>query len=140
MKNTPPSILGCFQLYKKKVYHRNNLTNASWGDYCFGYDNFNIFCNLENIKYFHLGESGVNWDGKVVSFIDDINISIYDIYYTCNKICKNIYYNSKCKIIGNKKIQTNNLKKMKFQLLQNKQNEPEKNQYFFNIYHYARED
>jgi hypothetical protein len=64
-----------------------------------------MFCHLENLVYFHLGKSGVNWDGKVESFIDDINISINDIYYTCNKKCNNIYYNSKCEIIkyGNTK-------------------------------------
>ena len=30
-KNCPPSMLGCFQLYKKKVYHRNDLNNAGYG-------------------------------------------------------------------------------------------------------------
>ena len=134
MKNTPPSILGCFQLYKKKAYHRNNLINAAWGDYCFGYDNFNMFCNLENIAYYHLGETGVNWDGKVVSFIHDINISIDDIYYIYEKSFENVYYDSKCKIIENKIIQTNNLKKMQFQLRINKPIQEEKIQYLFNIY------
>ena len=97
--------MGCFQLYKKKVYHRVNVYNAGYGDYYFGHDNFDMFCNLENITYFHLGETGVNWNGKVVSFIDDIGISIDDIYYTCNKRCNNIYYDSNCKIIkyGNTK-------------------------------------
>jgi hypothetical protein len=103
--NTPPSIIGCFQLYKKKVYHRDDLDNAGHGDYYFGYDNFNTFCNLDNLTYFHLGETGVNWNGKVVSFIDDVNISLNDIYYTCNKECNNIYYDVQRNIIkyGNSK-------------------------------------
>jgi len=104
-KNYPPCILGCLQLYKKKVYHRNNMDNAGYGDYYFGHDNFNMFCNLENIIYFHLGESGINWGGKVISFIDDIGISIDDIYYICKKECNNIYYNLNREIIkyGNSK-------------------------------------
>jgi hypothetical protein len=102
---TPPSIIGCFQLYKKKVYHRDNLDNAGHGDYYFGYDNFKMFCNLDNLTYFHLGETGVNWNGKVISFIDDVNISLNDIYYTCNKECNNIYYDVERNIIkyGNSK-------------------------------------
>ncbi len=104
-KGNPPSILGCFQLYKKHVYHRLNLNNASWGDYCFGYDNFKLFCNLENISCFHLGESGKNWDGKIISFIDDINIQLNDIYYNYNKRVNNIFYNTKCELVkyGNTK-------------------------------------
>jgi len=103
--NTAPSIIGCFQLYKKKVYHRDNLDNAGNGDYYFGYDNFNTFCNLDNLTYFHLGATGVNWGGKVISFIDDIGISLNDIYYIYNKDCNNIYYDSKCTVIkyGNSK-------------------------------------
>jgi hypothetical protein len=102
---TPPSILGCFQLYKKHVYHRNNLDDAGWGDYYFGYDNFRLFCNLDNIIVFHLGETGKNWSGKTVCFIDDINISLNDIYYTCHKKINIIYYNEKCEIVkyGNSK-------------------------------------
>ena len=99
LKNTPPSILGCFQLYKKKVFCRDDFINAGKGDYHFGYDNFNIFCNLENILYFHLGKTGVNWNGKVESFIDDINISLKDIYYNCYKRVNNIYYNKNCKLV-----------------------------------------
>ena len=94
-------ILGCFQLYKKHVYHRENFENAGWGDYYFGWDNFNLFCSLSNIIYFHLGQGGLNWNGKVISFIDNINISLNDIYYTIyNK--KNIkkYYNNKFKLIN----------------------------------------
>ena len=104
-KNNPPSILGCFQLYKKKhIFHRD-MNNAGWGDYYFGHDNFNLFCNLDNILYFHLGQYGVNWSGKVVSFIDDTNISVKDIYYNCNKKFNNIYYDKKCQVVkyGNSK-------------------------------------
>jgi len=131
MKNTPPSILGCFQLYKKKVYHRDNLPNAAWGDYCFGYDNFVMFCNLETTMYFHLGETGVNWDGKVVSFIDDINISIDDIYYIYDKSVKNVYYDSKCKIIENKIIEN---KIIENKIIQPNKMQFQQNQYFFNMY------
>lgn len=64
-----------------------------------------MFCNLENIIYFHLGKSGVNWNGKTESFIDDIDISIDKIYYTYKKECNNIYYNLNREIIkyGNSK-------------------------------------
>jgi hypothetical protein len=99
VKYKPPSILGCFQLYKKKCYQNANFNNAGHGDYDFGYKNFKLFCNLENILYFHLGPSQKNWNGKVEYFIDDINISLNDIYYNCNIKCKNIYYNELCKPI-----------------------------------------
>jgi len=104
-KNCPPSILGCFQLYKKKVYHRNDLNNAGYGDYYFGHDNFNLFCNLDSVICFHLGEAGQNWDGKIVSFVHDIDIPLSNVYYTCNKKCNTIYYDSTCKIVkyGNTK-------------------------------------
>ena len=96
----PPSILGCFQLYKKHCFYRDNIDNTDGGaDYYFGHDHFELFCNLENIVYFHLGTSGVNWSGKVVSFIDDIHLSITDLYYNCNKQCNNIYYDNNCQII-----------------------------------------
>lgn len=99
LKDKPPSMLGCFQLYKKKVFHRNNFDNASIGDYLFGYDNFDLFCNMKNLIYFHLGKGFVNWYGKVVSFVDNINIDIKDIYYEYNRTVTNVYYNKKCKII-----------------------------------------
>jgi hypothetical protein len=106
-KIKPPSILGCFQLYKKKCFHLNSdkFANAGFGDYAFGHDNFNLFCNLENLLYFHLGESGKNWNGKVVSFIDDCKLSLTDIYYNCDKKCNNIYYNKQCAVVqyGNSK-------------------------------------
>jgi hypothetical protein len=104
--NTPPSMMGCFQLYKKKVYYRTTIDNTEgWADYYFGHDNFDTFCNLDNLTYFHLGETGVNWGGKVISFIDDIGISLNDIYYIYNKECNNIYYDSNCEVIkyGNSK-------------------------------------
>ena len=104
-KNTAPSILGCFQLYKKYVYHSTDMDNAGYGDYHFGYDNFKIFCNLENIYYFHLGPIAKNWNGKTEYFIDDINISLGDIYYKINKKNNNIYYDNKCQLVkyGNSK-------------------------------------
>jgi hypothetical protein len=98
-RNFPPSILGCFQLYKKNVYSRNNFKNAGYGDYSFGYDNFTLFCNLENILIFHLGDFGINWNGKISSFVDDINISLNDIYYTCHKKINYAYYNEKCQLV-----------------------------------------
>jgi hypothetical protein len=102
----PPSILGCFQLYKKKCYHRTNIANASYGDYFFGHDNFNLFCNLGNIIYFHLGESGKNWVGKIVSFIDNVQLPIDNLYYKCNIKCKNIYYDKTCSIVNFKSEKT----------------------------------
>ena len=99
-KSGSPSILGCFQLYKKKdIFHRTTLLNAGFGDYRFGHDNFTRFCNLENIHYFHLGEGGVNWNKKVVSFVDDANISINDIFYYCHQDTNNIYFDDKTKVV-----------------------------------------
>ena len=98
-KHNPPCIIGCFQLYKKQVYNRSNIGNAGQGDYYFGHDNFNIFCNFENILYFHLGPIAKNWYGKMESFIDDINISLNDIYYKCHKKLNNKYYNEKREIV-----------------------------------------
>lgn len=98
-KHNPPCIIGCFQLYKKQVYNRSNIVNAGQGDYYFGHDNFNIFCNFENILYFHLGPIAKNWYGKMESFIDDINISLNDIYYKCHKKLNNKYYNEKREIV-----------------------------------------
>lgn len=109
IKDKPPSIMGCFQLYKKKVYHRVDLDDASLGDYYFGYDNFNLFCNMENLIYFHLGKGSVNWYGKVVSFVDNINIDINDIYYEYNNTVNNIYYNKNCKIMNSNEIVLNEI-------------------------------
>ena len=105
LKDKPPSILGCFQLYKKHVYHRLAIDNAGYGDYYFGYDNFFQFCNFGNILCFHLGETGKNWYGKTASFIDDIHISLNDIYYKYNKRVNNIIYNEKGQLVkyGNTK-------------------------------------
>ena len=96
----PPSILGCFQLYKKKCYHRTNISNAAYGDYFFCHDNFELFCNLENIIYFHLGESGKNWKGKIVYFIDDVQFPIDNLYYNCHIKCKNVYYDKTQKVVN----------------------------------------
>ena len=94
--NSPPSILGCFQLYfKKDIYNLTNLINAALGDYSFGYNNFNLFCNLENIVYLHIGPSQKNWDGKLIDFDDDCNIKLENIYFNCNIKCHNKYYNRK---------------------------------------------
>ncbi len=99
-KSAPPSIMGCFQLYKKReIYHRTTYINAGHGDYSFGHDNFKLFCNLDNILYFHLGEGGVNWNRKVVSFIDDANILLEDLYYYCHKDTNNIYFNDFKKVV-----------------------------------------
>ena len=95
----PPSILGCFQLYKKHCYHRTIHNDAGFGDYFFGYDNFKIFCNLENILYFHLGPIAKNWDGKVEGFNHDIKLSLNNIYYECHKKVNNIYYNEERQLI-----------------------------------------
>jgi hypothetical protein len=109
-KNNPPSILGCFQLYKKKhIFHRN-LNDAGFGDYFFGHDNFNLFCNLNNLIYFHLGEICVNWFGKVTYFEDDINISINNIYFLCYRIINNVYYDHQKKLVKFSKI--NNINKI----------------------------
>ena len=86
-------ILGCFQLYfKKDIYHKNIFNNAGFGDFEFCWDNFNLFCQLEDVVYLHIGESGENWDGKKTYFIDNINIDLDQIYFQCNIKCKNIYY------------------------------------------------
>jgi lipopolysaccharide biosynthesis glycosyltransferase len=99
--SSPPSIIGSFQLYKKKdVYHRNDFKDAGTGDYIFGYDNFNLFCNLENMYVLHFGQANKNWSGKTVSFINDGHISLEDIYYSCNITASNIYYDNKCDIVG----------------------------------------
>jgi hypothetical protein len=99
-KPKPPSILGCFQLYKKQnCFHSDNFDDASAGDYYFGYTNFDLFCNLGNLQYFHLGVGGINWKGKVISFVDDINISITDIYYNCSNQYNNFYYNKTNQIV-----------------------------------------
>jgi len=92
IKDIPPFILGCFQLYKKKVFHRDTFENASYGDVCFSRDHFNQMCILNQLVYFHLGVGGVNWSGKVVSFKKDVNLMDSDLYYSCHKECANTYY------------------------------------------------
>ena len=97
--------MGCFQLYKKKCFHGSDFVCAGFGDYYFGYDNFDLFCKFDNIIYFHLGAPHANWAGKVEDFIHDVNVSLNNIYYKCNKSCNNVYYNKKCEIVqyGNSK-------------------------------------
>ena len=92
VKDKPPSIMGCFQLYKKHCYHRTTFTDASVGDYVFGYDNFKLFCNLTSLSYFHLGEGAKNWKGKISPFIDDIQIDISLLYYNFINTTPTIYY------------------------------------------------
>ena len=111
---TPPSILGCFQLYKKKnIFYQNshdNFLNGADFDYSFGYKNFDLFCNMENLNYYHLGYGGENWKGKTVEFEDDFMIKLEHIYFNCNVKCNNFYYNSKKTLLGiNKKANHKNL-------------------------------
>ena len=98
--NVPPSILGCFQLYKKQCYQYLIDNADGFGDYKFGHDNFNLFCNLENIVYFHLGPTGKNWSGKVEEFIHDIKLPLEQIYYNYQHKCHNIYYDKNCQIVN----------------------------------------
>ena len=95
----PPSILGCFQLFKKKNIYHTDCQDAGWGDYAFGHQNFDLFCNLETMFVLHMGPTGVNWSGKVEAFIDDCNISLDNIYYECTIIKNNCYYNKKCELV-----------------------------------------
>jgi len=99
IKEILPFILGCFQLYKKKVFHVDNLKDAAYGDVCFCHEHFQVLCILNHIFYFHLGTGSVNWSGKVVSFKEDVPITPTDLYYTCHKECTHTYYNKNCEII-----------------------------------------
>lgn len=97
---TPPLIIGYFQLYKKKyVYHPTCSTNAGHGDCAFGYENFKLFCNLENMVVIHLGPDRVNWSGKKQGFIDDIRISLDNVYYTCHIPVHNHYFAANYELI-----------------------------------------
>ena len=98
-KEKPPSLLGCFQLYKKKIYQPDHFNDAGFGDFLFCHENFDLFCNLENLVYFHLGAGGKNWCGKVENFIHDVNIALNDVYYDCDIKTQNIYYNASCQIV-----------------------------------------
>ena len=100
VKDKPPSIMGCFQLYKKHCFHRTIYKDASVGDYYFGYDNFKLFCNLTNISYFHLGEGAKNWKGKLSSFVDNIQINTDLLFYNYINSIPLIYYNNKCENIN----------------------------------------
>ena len=99
---TKPSIIGCFQLHKKKCFVKTNYSNAGFGDYEFGYENFQLFCHLQNLMYLHLGPAGKNWKGVTQRFIhDDKKLTISDIYFNCNINCKNIYYDLNCNEVKN---------------------------------------
>ena len=111
---TPPSIMGCFQLYKKKnIFYENSNDNFLRGadfDYSFGYKNFDLFCNMENLIYYHIGVGGENWKGKTIEFEDDYIIKHEHIYFNCNVKCNNFYYNKKKTMLGiNKKTNYKNL-------------------------------
>jgi len=98
LQDRPPCVIGYFQLYKQKIFHRANLTNASEGDLCFGHDNFNYFSNL-NMMCIHLGESCKNWNGKTINFnIDDPSINASNFSFSCD--INPIYYNKQKKIIN----------------------------------------
>ena len=95
-KVTGPGILGSFQLYKlKKIYKPSSdlWFNGADYDFYFAWINFNIFCQLENIVYLHLGFTAKNWNGKVKGFIDDANIDLEQCSFKCNIRCINSYYN-----------------------------------------------
>lgn len=92
------TVIGFFQLYKKKGFHPNHFNSAAAGDVAFC-QQFQYVCVLENIHCFHLGVPKQNWYGKMVSFIDDIHIPLKDIYYTCHT-------NRKNKIIDQRKTPT----------------------------------
>ena len=100
--NGKPSMMGCFQLYKKQnIYHRS-ANDCGYADYQFGYDHFKVFCTLEGIAYFHLGETGVNWGGKKVAFTNDAQPALD---YVCHKKWNPIYYNTQGQVVryGNSK-------------------------------------
>ena len=84
----PPSILGCFQLYKKHVFYKPSDDNFFRGadyDYEFGYRNFDVFSSLHDIINIHLGPAdGENWYGKKEAFKDDCNIKLNEIYFNSN--------------------------------------------------------
>jgi hypothetical protein len=98
---TKPSIMGCFQLYKKcNIYHKKNFNDAGWGDFYFCWDNFDLSCNLENLVYLHLGLGAKNWKGKVEYFNDDCNINLNQIYFNCNIKYTNTYYDENKNILN----------------------------------------
>jgi hypothetical protein len=94
LPNKPPSLIGCFQLFKKKCYNIKYHQDAGYGDYQFGYDNFKTFSCLKTLHIFHLGHSGRNWKGKVISFDEDITIDLEDCLFECNDLTStNLVYN-----------------------------------------------
>jgi len=74
---------GYFQMYKKKKFQKTDYNNASKGDINFS-KCFNKYKQIEDVFCFHLGPKCKNWNGKVESFIEDINIDLKDIYFTIN--------------------------------------------------------
>jgi hypothetical protein len=107
----PPIIIGYFQLYKKHVFYSDDEHfNAAYGDNIFCHNNFNLFASLKSCIVFHLGSISKNWNGKIESFIDDIKISLTDIYYTSNKHLSTFYYNKTKDIV---KIKQSNLEEYK---------------------------
>ncbi len=101
-------LLGCFQLFFKKNIFNKNFKDAGMGDVLFCQNNFNLFCQLNNIVYLHLGIPFKNWQGKTEYFYDDCNINLNQIYFNCNIKCKNIYYNKRKKILDSNKINNYN--------------------------------
>jgi hypothetical protein len=93
-------VIGFFQLYKKKVFHRANMNHgAFFGDIYIVSDNFDVSCCLEDLLCIHLGTISKNWGGKVVSFINDINLECKQIYYKYDRRIHNKYYNKEGKIV-----------------------------------------
>ena len=98
-ESKPPLIFGFFQLYKKKIFHLSNYNNASAGDSEFGLLNFNLFCCLKNLYCLHLGKFSKNWNGKVVGFVDDINLQVKDLYYKCYNHVNNITFSKNGQVV-----------------------------------------
>ena len=81
------------ELFKKHILHPRSYNSARGGDLDICKVNFNLFCSLKNLVYLHLGSNeGENHYGKTISFNDDANISLEQIYFNCNINCINKYY------------------------------------------------
>lgn len=97
-----PTIIGFFQLYKKKKLQKDNYNNAASGDNNFMIENFNIFCSLDNLFVIHLGNTEKNWNGKCDYFVDDCEIDKNELFFNCfNPKCKNVYVGKRLNIINN---------------------------------------
>ena len=107
-RGQPNLIVGFFQMYKKHIYQNIDFENAAYGDINFCYS-FEVQKNLKNIHCFHLGPAFKNWNGKVADFIDDIKISLEDLYFNVEIKVEKINPLVKV-IIKNKK----NVKKIKY--------------------------